>query len=89
MTLDVKFEEQSQTFDADFNENEQNLNVDFGEVQTVGGGGSGENGATFTPNVSNEGIISWTNNKGLENPTPVNIKGSTRRWNALKYVTKR
>lgn len=38
-------------------------------------GGTGENGATFTPNVSNDGVISWTNDKGLENPSPVNIKG--------------
>jgi hypothetical protein len=72
MTLDVKFEEQSQSFDTTFNEQNQSFNVDFGEVQTVGGG---ENGATFIPNVSQSGIISWTNNKGLENPTPVNIKG--------------
>ena len=35
----------------------------------------GENGATFIPNVSDDGIISWTNDKGLENPEPVNIKG--------------
>lgn len=43
-----------------------------------GGGGSGvagENGATFTPSVSTDGVISWTNDKGLENPPPVNIKG--------------
>lgn len=43
-----------------------------------GGGGSGtpgKNGATFTPNVSSEGVLSWTNNGGLPNPTPVNIKG--------------
>lgn len=32
-------------------------------------------GATFTPSVSDEGVISWTNDKGLENPTPINIKG--------------
>mgnify|MGYP007037128176 CR=1 FL=1 len=32
-------------------------------------------GATFTPNVSEEGIISWTNDKGLSNPLSVNIKG--------------
>ena len=36
---------------------------------------AGENGATFTPSVSEEGIISWTNDKDLENPSPVNIKG--------------
>lgn len=38
-------------------------------------GGSGGNGATFTPAVSQDGIISWTNDKGLENPEPVNITG--------------
>ena len=35
----------------------------------------GENGATFIPFVSDEGIISWTNNKGLSNPESINIKG--------------
>lgn len=39
------------------------------------GGSSGENGATFIPSVSDEGIISWTNDKNLPNPSPVNIKG--------------
>lgn len=29
----------------------------------------------FTPSVSQEGIISWTNNGDLKNPDPVNIKG--------------
>lgn len=37
-------------------------------------GGSGD-GATFIPNVSESGIISWTNDKNLPNPEPVNIKG--------------
>ena len=31
--------------------------------------------ATFTPSVSADGTLSWTNNKGLANPEPVNIKG--------------
>ena len=35
----------------------------------------GENGATFIPSVSANGVISWTNDKNLPNPTPVNIKG--------------
>lgn len=39
-------------------------------------GADGEDGATFTPSVSAEGVISWTNDKGLTNPTPVNIKGA-------------
>ena len=32
-------------------------------------------GATFFPYVSTNGVISWTNDKGLENPEPRNIKG--------------
>lgn len=32
-------------------------------------------GATFVPSVSNDGILSWTNDKGLKNPTPVNVVG--------------
>lgn len=44
----------------------------------AGGNGSGspvENGATFTPSVSEDGVLSWTNDRGLPNPEPVNIKG--------------
>lgn len=33
------------------------------------------NGATYLPNVDSEGNISWTNNKGLENPSSQNIRG--------------
>lgn len=44
-------------------------------LKTPTGGGVAENGATFTPSVSEDGVISWTNDKGLENPEPVNIKG--------------
>lgn len=42
---------------------------------TSGGGGAGKPGTTFTPSVSAAGVISWTNDGGLENPPPVNIKG--------------
>ena len=46
-----------------------------------GGGGSGgtgadgEDGATFTPNVDRYGNLSWSNDKGLDNPATVNIMG--------------
>lgn len=40
-----------------------------------GSGGSGVDGTTFTPSVSEDGIISWTNDGGKANPDPVNIKG--------------
>ena len=39
-------------------------------------GKDGENGATFTPSVSADGTLSWTNDKGLDNPPSVNIKGA-------------
>lgn len=32
-------------------------------------------GATFTPSISNEGVLSWSNDKALTNPEPVNIRG--------------
>lgn len=35
----------------------------------------GEKGYTFIPSVSQEGVISWTNDGGRPNPDPVNIKG--------------
>ena len=38
-------------------------------------GEPGQNGATFTPSVSTDGVLSWTNDGGKENPASVNIKG--------------
>jgi hypothetical protein len=29
--------------------------------------------ATFVPSVSPDGVLSWTNDKGLENPAPVSL----------------
>ena len=58
-------------------------------------------GVTFTPHISLDGVISWTNDGGLDNPAPVSVKGATgdkgetgatgatgRRENAEKKVTK-
>lgn len=50
--------------------------VAFPVSASGGGGGVGENGATFRPYVSPEGIISWTNDRDLPNPPEVNIKGA-------------
>lgn len=48
-----------------------------GNVEVSGGSGViGENGATFIPSVSADGVLSWTNDKGLDNPESVNIKGA-------------
>lgn len=49
----------------------QGLKGDTGEQ-----GPKGDTGTTFTPSVSSDGIISWTNDGGKNNPTPVNIKGA-------------
>jgi hypothetical protein len=40
-----------------------------------GSGEPGEDGATFIPSIDHLGNLSWTNDKGLENPETVNIKG--------------
>lgn len=36
---------------------------------------SGAPGAVYTPSVSDDGVLSWTNNGGLENPPAVDIRG--------------
>lgn len=38
-------------------------------------GERGPQGYTFTPSVSSAGVLTWTNNGGLTNPSAVNIKG--------------
>ena len=58
---------------------EEMASLNFGVIQQVyngNGTGAGENGATFTPNLSEDGTLSWTNDKNLPNPAPVNIKGT-------------
>lgn len=54
---------------------QSDVDKDYNWQDPTGGGGTGQNGATFTPSVSPESVISWTNDKGLPNPDPVNIKG--------------
>lgn len=44
-------------------------------IQAQVKGPFGETGATFIPAVSDEGVISWTNDRELPNPDPVNIRG--------------
>lgn len=44
---------------------------------TVTNGAKGSDGTTFTPSVSQDGIISWTNDGGKANPSSVSIKGNT------------
>lgn len=51
--------------------------VNNGALQGAAGkdGTDGKNGTTFTPSVSADGILSWTNDGGKQNPASVSIKG--------------
>ena len=40
-----------------------------------GGDGSIGDAVVYTPSISSDGVLSWTNNGDLPNPSPVNIKG--------------
>ena len=64
-------EAQKATYNANKIKNEVETKLANGEFV----GEQGEQGATYTPNVSADGVISWTNDRGLDNPHPVNIKG--------------
>lgn len=52
-------------------------------------GTNGTNGVTYTPAVSEAGVISWTNDGGRANPPSVNIKGAdgTNGTNGTNGVT--
>lgn len=72
MKLDLSFEQNQQNINVPFSESGGRFNADFGETSVLH---DGQNGATFIPSVSAEGVISWTNDRELPNPQPVNIKG--------------
>lgn len=57
---------------------------EFGNAiaQDGGAGTPGKDGVTFTPMVSESGIISWSNDGGRENPEPMNIKGPAGTYTA-------
>lgn len=57
---------------------DQNVKLNFVIPQGSPGesGAPGTNGTTFTPAVSENGELSWTNDGGKSNPETVNIKGA-------------
>ena len=77
MKLDLLFEQNQQNINVPFSESGAEFNTNFGETSVIhdGQSGAGQSGATFYPDVSADGTISWTNDRGLTNPNPVNIKG--------------
>lgn len=71
-TLYRRKKEHINSIDVYFNDNTSLQDkLDNGDL------GNGEPGATFTPEVTPQGMLSWTNDKGLDNPDPVDIKGKT------------
>ena len=52
-----------------------NQNLAWFFIPGAGGASEDGDGATFIPTVSEDGIISWTNDKNLPNPKPVDISG--------------
>ena len=77
MKLDLSFEQNQQNINVPFSESGGRFSANFGETSVIhdGQSGAGQSGATFYPDVSADGTISWTNDRGLPNPNPVNIKG--------------
>lgn len=72
MKLDLSFEQNQRNISVPFTESGGQFGANFGETSVIH---DGQNGATFYPDVSDDGIISWTNDRDLPNPEPVNIKG--------------
>ena len=72
MHFDADFHVNDMTLAADFSESSQPVKANMGIVNIVH---DGQNGATFTPSVSLDGVLTWENDRDLPNPAPVNIKG--------------
>ena len=72
MKLDLSFEQNQQNINVPFAESGGQFSANFGETSVLH---DGQNGATVIPSVSADGVISWTNDRELPNPEPVNIKG--------------
>lgn len=72
MKIDVEFSKDALSIDVDFKESDQEFGAGMGEILVLH---DGQNGATFTPSVSSDGTVSWTNDRDLPNPAPVNIMG--------------
>ena len=66
---------------ANSNQNHYHLPTESG-----GGGEAGHDGTTFIPHVDDNGLLSWTNDGGLPNPSPVSIKGADGESATLKHL---
>lgn len=71
MGIKVKFTGSSSKIDVGLKQQKSQTEIDSSGAVFL----KGEDGATFIPEVSQEGVLSWINDKGLDNPEPANIKG--------------
>lgn len=70
MSIKTKMQSLIEAANAETGKGDTDLTTAVQSLISESGGG-----ATFTPSVSADGTLSWTNNKGLPNPDPVNITG--------------
>lgn len=71
MNFNIKFEENTSHIPININTKENKMPTNIDSLVTI----KGEDGATFIPNVSENGTLSWSNDKNLPNPNPINIQG--------------
>jgi hypothetical protein len=74
MGFKANFSSSDNAFVTNFKNEAQGHSPNFGTYNTITIY-DGENGATFYPNVSEDGFLSWTNDRELPNPTPRKVKG--------------
>jgi hypothetical protein len=72
MKARVGFQENDSSFSLKVMELDEDFDADVGELTRVR---EVWRGATFIPSVSTDGVISWTNDGDLPNPSEVNIRG--------------
>ena len=71
MGIKVQFKGLKNNIDVNVNSKDVSADVESAGAVFL----KGEDGATFIPEVSSDGTLSWINDKGLNNPESVNIKG--------------
>ena len=76
MMYNVSLKEQNTQKQITLKQTNQSFNVKIPQPSSNPPGGSEcKNGVTFYPHVSDDGILSWTNDGGLPNPKPIKIRG--------------
>lgn len=72
----TELEAKTKSFKSTFSQGNNSFSSNVGKVVTIH---DGQNGATFYPYVSNDGTLSWENDRELPNPPPVKVRGQDGR----------